>query len=227
MTFKIAYGRKIFFGNYSYKELARKVDENERQKRPEDVPYDLESHIISIDTGKIDTDYINSRFAKFYKRLLDKAEESQIAEARQELHQSFAYLSEEKQKAARLFLSDIDSGDVKCDPDKTFSDYITEYMQRDYDDNVHDFAEKLGLVDEPKLRALLKLRLEPKRIDGDPHFNELKSNCNWVQAKSFLEQYEGRALIPPKPKVTALIHKYLREFLLSDGELRLETQDKP
>ena len=220
-------GERVFvFLLQRYKELARKVDENERQKRPEDVPYDLESHIISIDTGKIDTDYINSRFAKFYKRLLDKAEESQIAEARQELHQSFAYLSEEKQKAARLFLSDIDSGDVKCDPDKTFSDYITEYMQRDYDDNVHDFAEKLGL-DEPKLRALLKLRLEPKRIDGDPHFNELKSNCNWVQAKSFLEQYEGRALIPPKPKVTALIHKYLREFLLSDGELRLETQDKP
>lgn len=219
-------GERVFvFLLQRYKELARKVDENERQKRPDDVPYDLESHIISIDTGKIDTDYMNSRFAKFYKRLLDKAEESQIAEARQELHQSFAYLSKEEQKAAYLFLSDIESGDVQCDPDKTFSDYITEYMQRDYDDNVHDFAEKLGL-DEPKLRALLKLRLEPKRIDGDPLFKELKSNCNWGQAKVFLEQYEGRTLIPPKPKVTALIHKYLREFLLSDGDLRLEAQDK-
>ena len=219
-------GERVFvFLLQRYKELSRKVDENERQKRPDDVPYDLESHIISIDTGKIDTDYMNSRFAKFYKRLLDKAEESQIAEARQELHQSFAYLSKEEQKAAYLFLSDIESGDVQCDPDKTFSDYITEYMQRDYDDNVHDFAEKLGL-DEPKLRALLKLRLEPKRIDGDPLFKELKSNCNWEQAKTFLEQYERRTLIPPKPKVTALIHKYLREFLLSDGELRLEAQDK-
>ena len=220
-------GERVFvFLLQRYKDLARKVDENERQKRPDDVPYDLESHIISIDTGKIDTDYMNSRFAKFYKRLLDKAEESLIAVALQELHQSFAYLSEEKQKAASLFLSDIKSGDVQCDPDKNFSDYITEYMQRDYDDNVHDFAEKLGL-DEPKLRALLKLRLEPKRIDGEPLFKDLKSNCNWVQAKAFLEQYEGRTLIPPKPKVTALIHKYLREFLLSDGELRLETQDKP
>ena len=219
-------GERIFvFLLQRYKELARTVEDNERQKRPDDVPYDLESHIISIDTGKIDADYMNSRFAKFYKRLLDKAEESQIAEARQELHQSFAYLSKEEQKAAYLFLSDIESGDVQCDPDKTFSDYITEYMQRDYDDNVHDFAEKLGL-DEPKLRALLNQRLEPKRIDGDPLFKELKSNCNWVQAKVFLEQYEGRPLKPPKPKVTALIHKYLREFLLSDGELRLEAQDK-
>ena len=114
---------------------------------------------------------------------------------------------------------------MQCDPDKTFSDYITEYMQRDYDDNVHDFAEKLGL-DEPKLRALLKLRLDPKRIDRNPQFVALKTNCNWAQAKAFLEQYEGRPLIPPKPKVKALIHKYLREFLLSDGDLRLEAQDK-
>ena len=34
-----------------------------------DVPFDVDSHITEIDTGKIDADYMNSRFKKYLKVL--------------------------------------------------------------------------------------------------------------------------------------------------------------
>ena len=195
--------------------------DHQNSEKDGDVPYDLEGYITSIDSSKIDTDYMNSRFIKYLKRLLDRAESAQIESARQELHQTFAYLTQEEQKAAALFLSDIESGDLKIDPDtdKTFRDYITDYLQRDYDDNVHAFAQTLGL-NEPKLRSLLKQRLPEKLLDQNPDYKALINECNVAQAQNYLESHEHRKLSPPLVK--AHLRQHVRPFLLSDGEYRLE-----
>ena len=201
--------------------LAALGGEHQNSESDGDVPYDLEGYITSIDSSKIDTDYMNSRFIKYLKRLLNQAESAQIESARQELHQTFAYLTQEEQKAAALFLSDIESGDLKIDPDtdKTFRDYITDYLQRDYDDKVHAFAQTLGL-NEPKLRALLKQRLPEKLLDQNPDYKALINECDLAQAKSYLESHEHRKLSPPLVK--AHLRQHLRHFLLSDGEYHLE-----
>ena len=201
--------------------LAALGGEHQNSESDGDVPYDLEGYITSIDSSKIDTDYMNSRFIKYLKRLLNQAESAQIESARQELHQTFAYLTQEEQKAAALFLSDIESGDLKIDPDtdKTFRDYITDYLQRDYDDKVHAFAQTLGL-NEPKLRALLKQRLPEKLLDQNPDYKALINECDLAQAKSYLESHEHRKLSPPLVK--AHLRQHLRPFLLSDGEYHLE-----
>jgi type I restriction enzyme R subunit len=47
-----------------YKELGTGVGVSE-----ESIPFDIDSHITEIDTGKIDADYMNSRFAKYIKVL--------------------------------------------------------------------------------------------------------------------------------------------------------------
>lgn len=201
--------------------LAVQGGEHQNSESDGDVPYDLEGYITSIDSSKIDTDYMNSRFIKYLKRLLNQDESAQIESARQELHQTFAYLTQEEQKAAALFLSDIKSGDLKIDPDtdKTFRDYITDYLQRDYDDKVHAFAQTLGL-NEPKLRALLKQRLPEKLLDQNPDYKALINECDLAQAKSYLESHEHRKLSPPLVK--AHLRQHLRPFLLSDGEYHLE-----
>ena len=201
--------------------LAALGGEHQNSESDGDVPYNLEGYITSIDSSKIDTDYMNSRFIKYLKRLLNQAESAQIESARQELHQTFAYLTQEEQKAAALFLSDIESGDLKIDPDtdKTFRDYITDYLQRDYDDKVHAFAQTLGL-NEPKLRALLKQRLPEKLLDQNPDYKALINECDLAQAKSYLESHEHRKLSPPLVK--AHLRQHLRPFLLSDGEYHLE-----
>ena len=38
----------------------------------DDVPYDIDGYLTTIDTGKIDSDYMNSRFEKFFKLLQTK-----------------------------------------------------------------------------------------------------------------------------------------------------------
>ena len=201
--------------------LALLGGDHQNSEKDGDVPYDLEGYITSIDSGKIDTDYMNSRFTKYLKRLLDRAESAQIESARQELHQTFAYLTQEEQKAATLFLSDIESGDLNIDPDtdKTFRDYITDYLQRDYDDNVHAFAQTLGL-NEPKLRSLLKQRLPEKLLDQNPDYKALINECDVAQARNYLESHEHRKL--STPLVKAHLRQHVRPFLLSDGEYRLE-----
>lgn len=209
-----------------YQELAAQPQdpphEHERSAKGNDVPYDLEGYITSIDTGKIDTDYMNSRFKKYLKRLLDHAQAAQIEEARQELHQSFAYLSQEEQRAASLFLSDLESGDLLLAPEseRTFRDYITAYLQQDYDDNIHRFAQLLGL-NEPKLRALLKQRLPEKRLDQNPDFQALLDECQLSQAQAYFEQREQRTL--PLPLVKSRLRQEVRTFLLREGEVKLET----
>ena len=58
------------------------------------LPFDIDSHLIAIDTGRIDTDYMNSRFKKYVKILLDNdVDKDQRQETLDELHKSFATLT--------------------------------------------------------------------------------------------------------------------------------------
>ena len=92
----------------------------------DDVPFDLRSHINEIETDKIDQNYMNARFEKWLKAI-GSIEETAALE---ELHYSFATLSKEDQRFAELFLHDVQSGDIKLDPNLALSDYITAYKQK-------------------------------------------------------------------------------------------------
>ena len=78
-----------------------------------DAPYDLVGYLTEIDTGVIDSNYMNSRFDKYLK-LLNQAGASgeSIEQAKAELHKSFASLTQEEQKFANIFLHDIERGDA-------------------------------------------------------------------------------------------------------------------
>ena len=84
-----------------------------------------------IDTGQIDADYINERF-EVYLKLIHKgnASEEERQKVMQELHKSFALLSQEEQKYANIFLHDVESGDAVLDKGKGFHDYVVEYMNQ-------------------------------------------------------------------------------------------------
>ena len=58
----------------------------------DDVPYDIEGYITTIDTDKIDSDYMNSRFEK-YRKALETGDSEAREAAKQELHKTFASLS--------------------------------------------------------------------------------------------------------------------------------------
>ena len=148
----------------------------------DDVPFDLRSHINEIETDKIDQNYMNARFEKWLKTIGGIEE----AAALEELHHSFATLSKEDQKFAELFLHDVQSGDIKLDPNLTLSDYITTYKQKDANDKVLKVIKGLGL-DGDLLRALLARKYTSENLDLG-RLNDLKATVDREKAKVYFNE---------------------------------------
>ena len=181
----------------------------------DDVPYDLEGYITEIDTGLIDSDYMNSRFEKYIKLLtLDGTTKEAIDQAETELHKTFATLSQEEQKYANIFLHDIQRGDVEITKDKTLRDYINEYLSRAKDDQIHRLASALG-VDETILRNLMALHLNASNLNEFGRYDELKKTVDKAKAKEYFEKEEGTKLI--MPKVNIKVDNLLRDFITGGG----------
>ena len=188
------------------------------------APYDLESYITEMDTGVIDSDYMNSRFDKYLKLLrAEDVSEEDVERAESELNKSFAMLTQEEQKYAYLFLHDIQRGDVNISPDKTLRDYINDYMLRAKTDQIHQMALDLGL-DEQKLADIMSLKLNDSNLNEFGRYDELKQTVDKTKAKEYFERIEGVKLIPPK--VSIKIDKLLREFILSGGMDSAEAEEE-
>ena len=181
----------------------------------DDVPYDLDGYITEIDTGLIDSDYMNSRFDKYIKLLNGNgASMEDIEKAETELHKTFAMLTQEEQKYANIFLHDIQRGDVEITSGKTLWDYINEYLLKAKNDQIHRVSVHLG-VDEDKLRAIMSLKLVESNLNEFGRYDELKQTVDKKKAKDYFEKIEGIKIIPPKVMMKADI--LLREFILSGG----------
>lgn len=203
----------------SYKMLALRYKElfgtGDGSNGDEDVPYDIEGYLTAIDTDMIDSDYMNTRFEKFLKILRQEGDNAEaLKQAVDELHKTFATLTQEEPKYANIFLHDIQRGDVVPEGDKTLRDYITEYMTKAKDDQLHRFAEVFGL-DEQKLRALMALQITEGNINEFGRFDALKATVDKQKAKAYFEKIEGKSIIPPK--IPVKIDKILREFILRGG----------
>lgn len=180
-----------------------------------DVPYDLVGYIIEIDTGRIDADYMNSRFDKYMKLIhQDDATAEAQEEALNELHKTFAALTQDEQKYANIFLHDIQRGDVSVEEGKSLRDYITEYLYRAKNAQVHQFAATFDL-DEEKLRNMMSLGLTLSDINEFGRFDELFKTFNKEKAKLYFEEQEGKKIVPPK--VNIKMDKLLRQFILEGG----------
>lgn len=197
-----------------YKELQGKPGGSEESGATE-PPYDIDTYLIEIDTEKIDADYMNSRFEKWKKVIeqpnIDKLEAEKTLN---ELHKSFATLTQEEQKYANIFLHDVQRGDVLLETGKTFRDYITEYITMAKNDQVTKVAKVLGL-DISKLRKFMNELVTPANINAFGRFDELIKSVDKEKAKSYFEALEGKKI--PMLKVNIKINKLLRLFILSGG----------
>ncbi len=179
-----------------------------------DVPYDVEGHITEIDTGKIDADYMNSRFEKYIKKRDENVTKEELQQTLDELHKSFATLTQEQQKYANLFLHDVQRGNAKLEPGKTLKDYITLYQYNAKNDQIRKIATVLGL-DEERLRAMMDAGLTAKTLNEYGRFSELKETVNKEKAKAYFEELEGEKL--PQFKVNIKVDDLLQRFILEDG----------
>ena len=177
----------------------------------EDVPYEIDSYLTEINTGVIDANYMNSRFKKYIKALQDGAETAAVLD---ELHKSFATLTQEEQKYANIFLHDVQNGDVVVDEGRTLRDYITEYMTSAKNDQIHRFATAIG-VDETILRSFMQSKITEANINEFGKFDTLKATVDTEKAKTFLEMIEGKPI--KKFQINMKIDQMLRRFILEGG----------
>ncbi len=181
----------------------------------DDVPFEIDGYLTEIDTGKIDSDYMNSRFEKFLKILTqDDVDEAEMRKTLDDLHKSFAMLTQEEQKYANIFLHEVESGNARMESGKTFRDYIIEYQFKAKNDQLRRISRFLG-VDEKKLRNLMAANVTETSINEFGRFDDLKASVDKAKAKEYFEKLEN-AKIPPF-KINIRVHNLLQEFILKGG----------
>jgi len=176
-----------------------------------EVPFDIDGYITEIDTGKIDADFMNSRFNKYLK-ILVQGNATEIEKTLNELHKSFASLSQEEQKYANILLHDIQSGNITIDENKTFKEYITEYQANAENSQIAKLVE-LFRLDATKLKEMLITEVTEANLNEYGRFDELKSSVDKGQAKEYFEELEGENI--PTFKVNMKVHNLLKDFLLN------------
>lgn len=191
-----------------YKELAGKG--NGGGTSGGDVPFDISGYLTEIDTGKIDADYMNSRFDKYLKELNQHHDQTTIEVTLNELHKSFSSLTQAEQKYARLFLHDLQRGDAKLITGHSFRDYINDYKNNAETAQLNALVNFLGL-DRNLLMDLLSDNVKENNLNNFGRFDALKATVDKEKAKAYFETLDGVSL--PLFKLNMRIDKFLKQFI--------------
>ncbi|MBX9474469.1 type I restriction endonuclease subunit R [Yersinia enterocolitica] len=203
-----------------YKELVGKSDGGGAGGG--DVPFDISGYLTEIDTGKIDADYMNSRFDKFLKELNQHQDPASIETTLNELHKSFASLTQSEQKYAKLFLHDLQRGDAQLIEGHTFRDYINTYKDNAENAQLNAVVNALGL-DKERLIALMADSVNDKNLNDFGRFDALKDSVDKEKAKVYFEKKDGVTL--PLFKLNIRIDQFLKQFILAQTDDFLSDRD--
>lgn len=175
--------------------------------------FDIDSTCIEINTDRIDANYLNSQFKKYVKALQEDGKDAKLTESiYQEIHKSYATLSQEEQKFAEMIIYDLQNGDLFVDDNKTFRDYLNEYQIKSKNDQIHKFAIALG-YDEDILRKLVNDK--PSEAILDVELRDLRKSLKVEVAKAYFEINKGKKL--PNPIVIRDAENLVKRFILSGG----------
>ena len=193
-----------------YKELFKR----ESGDGSDDVPYDIDGYLTEIDTGRIDTDYMNENFAKWLKKI-DEGEEAKAA--LELLHSSFASLTQEQQAAAELVIHAAQRGELEVVPGKTLMDYINDFQKRGKDSQVNALVSAIG-VDEVKLRDLMARHVTEDNINEYGRFDALMETADIDKARDYFVG-KGRSKFSKLEgmPIPLRVDRLLREFVIQGG----------
>ena len=198
-----------------YKELAK-----ESVKEADSVntvtSYPIDSYLTEIDTSRIDSEYLDSRFVKYLEEIKeDSITKEKKDKLRSELHSCFSCLTQEEQRFAEIFLMDVDNGHVVLEDGKSFRDYVTEYIIKAKDDGIHKVAASLG-VNETQLRSLINSFSKEMDINQYGRFDELCKTIDREKAKDYFSTLRNCEMNSFEAYRAAT--SMLREIVLSGGE---------
>lgn len=192
-----------------YKELA---DNRTQGENIDEVPYNVEAYLTEIKTDTINNDYMNSRFKKYIKALNNNENAENILN---ELHKSFATLTNDEQKYADIILCDIRRNAITIDENKTFRDLLTDYMESAQNDRIYNMANNFGL-DYHALKHMIQLNLNIENINEFARLDELLKNIDFNKAKQYIEKLQSKQLSTLDIRIEA--NKILTNFIINGGK---------
>lgn len=179
------------------------------------VTFPIDPYLTEQNTGVIDNDYMNSRFEKWKKQLQDpNVEAKDIESILEELHKSFAFLSQEDQKYANLFLHDVQTGDVQFTPGMVFRDYIVRYAKRAKMEQIRKLVKYLGLSEE-LLMDLMESHVSGDKLNEYGRLDALEETVVREKAQDYFAKIDGKAL--PPFLVNNRVDELLTEFIRTNG----------
>ena len=179
-----------------------------------DVPFDISGYLTEIDTGKIDADYMNSRFDKYLKELNQHQDQASIERTLNELHKSFSSLTQAEQKYAKLFLNDLQRGDARLTEGQSFRDYINTYKDNAENAQINVVVNALGL-DKKRLMALMNDAVNERNLNNFGRFDALKETVDQAKAKAYFEAQANVSI--SAFKVNIKIDQLLKAFIIGGG----------
>lgn len=129
-----------------------------------------------------------------------------------DLHKTFASLSQEDKTFAKQFLNDVENG-LPIASDKNLSDYIADYKAKAYNDEIHVVAVGLG-VDESKLKALMNRHPTVATIKSFGDYDELFDGLDIAKARAYLESKLNKPLTKNR-EVKVAADSYLRGIIIN------------
>ena len=160
------------------------------------MTFPIDPYLTEQNTGVIDNDYMNSRFEKYKKQLTDpNIDPKDLENTLEELHKSFAFLSQEDQKFANLFLHDVQTSDAHLEPGKSFHDYIVEYAHNAKSERIHRLVKYLG-ISEKLLGGMMKAHVTKNKLNEYGRFDALKATVVQEKAQDYFTKVDGKKLPP-------------------------------
>lgn len=178
----------------------------------DDVPYNIETYLTEIKTDRIDTDYMNSRFTKFIKAINNNEDIENILN---ELHKSFATLSQDEQKYADIILYNIQTGSLTVEANQSFRDLLTEYMEKAQNERIMALANNFG-IDYNSLKQLIQSNCNITNINEFGRFDDLLKTLDIEKAIKYLEKINNKTLTQLEVRMTA--NEIITNFIISGGK---------
>ena len=197
-----------------YKELRTPGDNGGDPK--DDIKFEIDPYLTELKTEAIDYNYMNTRFEKWLKALSQpNVSEEELNETLEQLHNSFAFLSQEDQKMANLFLHDVQTGDAILQEGLTLQDYIYQYSNNEKRSQITRLSRYFG-VDINLVTALLNANVTKDNINEYGRFDALKASVIKEDAQKYFALTEGEKM--PMFKVNNKVNSFLEDFILSGGK---------
>lgn len=181
----------------------------------EDPPYEIDSHLTEIDTGKIDNDYMNHNFERYLRALEQpNVTHEELSSLLNDLSTSFATLPQEQQEFAEIFMHKVQSGTITLEQGKTCRDYITDLMTTVKEQRISNISEAFGL-DRDLLHNMMSMHITEQNIDEFGRFTQLQNTIDIDKAYDYLVDKLGKDIDIFDVYVEA--GNLLRKFILRNG----------